>query len=155
MDLTFLACSIHTVSRRGSKQLAAMVPKRVAMVVLVLLALLLSLGVGSSLTLRDELANSLDANEPDDGANELDNDGDDANDVPSSAPTAFCKGEGGKCKEVNGHGTLQELGGSENQKWACCPGLFCKKLGSWKMFQGSGRRRYLCMPTPKPTASKK
>ncbi len=77
-----------------------MVPNRVAMVVLLALALLLSLGGGSSLTVRNELANSLDANEldaneQDTNANEEDPDGEDPDGEGPNGEDPDAKEEGG------------------------------------------------------------
>ncbi len=88
-----------------------MVPTRVAMVVLVVLALFLSLGEGSSV--RNELANSLDANDPIEGV-PINEDKDEDDDEKT------CKREGDKCFRYRPHS--EKNGG----RYGCCPGLYCK-----------------------------
>jgi hypothetical protein len=103
------------------------------MVVLVVLALLLSLGEGSSL--RNELANSLDANEPVDNDGDADADDGDADDgvavdKPKGScgegnPGVFGKGLGGKCQYVR---WFQGSNDGTTRRSDCCPGLVCKRL---------------------------
>jgi hypothetical protein len=119
-----------------------MVPNRVAMVVLVVLALLLSLGEGSSL--RNELANSLDANEQvDDEPIEDDSDGSDG--ACPGFPGVFGKGKDGKCKEIAYTVPYKK------STWSCCPGFYCQKFG---FYGGAGKhaRKWRCRPraTPPP-----